>query len=73
MFRDVKLPVMESLDIPDEYTFMDAELVELIRDGTEFHLKNRLGDEQSSARAAAEGGADDDELFRDGSGRKEHE
>jgi predicted protein tyrosine phosphatase len=29
-----QLPRIESLDIPDEYEFMDAELVELIKGGT---------------------------------------
>jgi predicted protein tyrosine phosphatase len=29
------LPPMESLDIPDDYEYMDEELVELIKDGTE--------------------------------------
>jgi predicted protein tyrosine phosphatase len=42
-FRDLKLPVIESLEIPDEYQFMDEELVGLIREGTEFHLKYRFG------------------------------
>ena len=43
MFRDLEMPMIESLDIPDEYQFMDAELIGLIRAGTEFHLKSRLG------------------------------
>jgi len=29
------LPRIESLDIPDEYDFMDGELVELLQSGTE--------------------------------------
>ena len=41
-FRDMKLPIIDSLDIPDEYEFMNDELVELIREGTEFHLKHRF-------------------------------
>lgn len=32
-------PPMECLDIPDDYGFMDAELIELIRAGTEPHLE----------------------------------
>lgn len=32
-------PPMECLDIPDDYGFMDEELVELIRAGTEAHLE----------------------------------
>ena len=47
-FRDLDLPLIDSLDIPDEYEFMNEELVELIREGTEFHLKHRFGIEQSS-------------------------
>ena len=34
-------PPMECLDIPDDYEFMDAELIELIRSGTEFHIHAR--------------------------------
>jgi len=32
-------PLMECLDIPDDYGFMDEELIELIRMGTEPHLE----------------------------------
>lgn len=49
-FRDLELPSIESLDIPDDYQFMDAELVELIRAGTEFHLKHKFGIEQHQNR-----------------------
>mgnify|MGYP000961152189 CR=1 FL=1 len=34
-FRDLDLPPIESLEIPDEFAFMDDELVGLIREGTE--------------------------------------
>jgi predicted protein tyrosine phosphatase len=34
---------LESLEIPDDYHFMDAELVELIREGVTFLLKERSG------------------------------
>jgi predicted protein tyrosine phosphatase len=37
-FRRSALPPIRSLDIPDEYQFMDAELVELIRRGVEIHI-----------------------------------
>ena len=47
-FRDLDLPFIDSLDIPDEYEFMNGELVELIRERTEFHLKHRFGIEQSA-------------------------
>lgn len=42
LFRDSPHPPIESLDIPDEYEFMDEDLVGLITDGTEFHLKRRF-------------------------------
>ena len=42
-FRDLEFPLIDSLDIPDEYEFMNEELVELIRGGTEFYLKHRFG------------------------------
>lgn len=38
-YRDLVLPAIESLDIPDDYGFMDAELIRLIQEGTEFHLR----------------------------------
>lgn len=34
-FRDSDFPLIESLEIPDEYAYMDPELVELIRECTE--------------------------------------
>jgi predicted protein tyrosine phosphatase len=34
-FRELDLPNLQSLDIPDEYQFGDGELVKLIRAGTE--------------------------------------
>lgn len=42
-FPKLPLPPIESLNIPDEYEFMDAELVALIREGTELHLRLRFG------------------------------
>lgn len=38
-FRDLQLPQIEDLDIPDEYEFMDKDLIELIKKGTEQSLK----------------------------------
>jgi predicted protein tyrosine phosphatase len=35
---DVPVPPIISLEIPDEYDYMDAELVELLRQGVESHL-----------------------------------
>jgi len=37
-FRDYKLPPIESLEIPDEYEYMDDELIELIKTGTEHYI-----------------------------------
>lgn len=34
-FKSLKLPPIHSLYIPDNYQFMDEELIELIRSGTE--------------------------------------
>lgn len=44
-FRDLDLPPIESLEIPDEFAFMDDELVRLIREGTETALAQRFGPE----------------------------
>ena len=37
-FRALRLPPMKSLDIADEYEFMEAELVELIQNGVEPYI-----------------------------------
>ena len=34
-FRDFELPTIKILEIPDEYHFMEPELIELIQEGTE--------------------------------------
>ena len=39
LFRDLQLPPIKSLDIHDEYEYMDDELVELIKTGVEHHIK----------------------------------
>jgi predicted protein tyrosine phosphatase len=49
-FRDQQLPSIESLDIPDEYEFMNEELVGLITSSVEHHIralteKARLGND----------------------------
>ena len=42
-FRDQeRLPLIVSLDIPDEYEYMDDELIKLIDEGVEFHLKQEF-------------------------------
>jgi len=38
-FQKTNLPPMKSLDIPDEYEYMDEELVELIRNSVEPHVR----------------------------------
>jgi len=38
-FRHYELPPIESLEIPDEYPYMDPELVILIEQGTEHFLQ----------------------------------
>jgi predicted protein tyrosine phosphatase len=37
-FRDLDLPRIKSLDVPDEYEFMEPELIDLIRTGVERHI-----------------------------------
>ncbi len=37
-FRGLPLPVVADLDIPDEYEYMDEELIDLIRAGVESQL-----------------------------------
>ena len=39
LFRDLSLPKIENLDIPDEYEYMDDELIELIKNRVEFHIE----------------------------------
>ncbi len=38
-FRHLQLPKIASLDIPDEYEYMNEELIDIIRRGVEHHLK----------------------------------
>ena len=37
-FRGLLLPEIVNLDIPDEYQYMDAELVDIIQKGVEFYI-----------------------------------
>jgi len=37
-FHQLTLPPIKSLDIPDEYEFMDAELIAAIQSGAEHHI-----------------------------------
>ncbi len=49
-FRDhPNLPPIVSLDIPDNYERMNSELVALIENGTEFHLRHQFNIEPSDA------------------------
>ncbi|MGB0414695.1 MAG: hypothetical protein ACPGJU_09650 [Coraliomargarita sp.] len=42
-FRNQALPEIDSLEIPDEYSFMDSELIELLESGVEYYLEqNRI-------------------------------
>ena len=43
LFRDIRLPPIKALDIPDEYEYMDDELVELIKSGVEYHVRVLTG------------------------------
>lgn len=42
-YRKLCLPPVESLDIPDDFEFMDTELISRIKSGTEVHLSRRFG------------------------------
>jgi len=42
-FRVMKLPPIDSLEIPDDYQFMDFQLIELLESGVEYYLdQNRI-------------------------------
>jgi len=43
MFREVRMPRIEFLDIPDEYQYMDPELIGEIQKGTEYLLNQHFG------------------------------
>jgi predicted protein tyrosine phosphatase len=47
-FDHVAWPRIETLEIPDEYEFMDPELVELLRDGLDPILTSVFAEENSS-------------------------
>ncbi|MFA6468888.1 MAG: protein-tyrosine-phosphatase [Bacteroidota bacterium] len=36
------LPPIENLDIPDEYEYMNSELIELIKIGVEYHIQHSI-------------------------------
>lgn len=39
LFRDLSLPEIENLDIPDEYEYMDDELIEIIENSVKFYIR----------------------------------
>ena len=39
-FRHLMLPPIQSLEIPDEFQFMDPELIDFLRDGIEDAIAN---------------------------------
>ena len=39
MFGKMRSPTIKSLDISDEYEFMNEQLIDLIRSGVEFHIR----------------------------------
>jgi predicted protein tyrosine phosphatase len=39
LFGRERLPEIKSLDIPDEYEYMDEELIQLIKKSVEYYLK----------------------------------
>lgn len=42
-FRGSEIPPIDCLEIPDEYEYMDSDLIECIRMGTESIIRNRFG------------------------------
>jgi protein-tyrosine phosphatase len=45
-----RLPPIVSLEIPDEYEYMDEELIKLIHEGVEFRLKHEFKTEPNKER-----------------------
>jgi len=43
LFPDAAIPAMRSLDIPDEYEFMDGELIDLLQSAVEHELEKSEG------------------------------
>lgn len=42
MFRGMKLPPIQNLDIPDDYEYLDANLIELIKSASDFQIEDLL-------------------------------
>jgi predicted protein tyrosine phosphatase len=51
----LKLPPSESLEIPDEFELLDADLIALIRSGTEHHIEAMTPDRQRPGPTPAPG------------------
>ena len=47
IFGKIQSSQIKSLDIPDEYKFMDEELIELIQSSVEYHIKRLLVETES--------------------------
>ena len=43
LFKHMDLPTIEILSIPDDYEFMDEELIEMLRDRINYSLKMKYG------------------------------
>ena len=43
LFPDAAIPAMRSLDIPDDYDYMDFELIELLQSAVEHELEKPKG------------------------------
>jgi protein-tyrosine phosphatase len=41
IYRDYKLPLIEVLDIPDEYEYMNEELISMIKQSVEYLISTR--------------------------------
>jgi predicted protein tyrosine phosphatase len=44
LFKGQRLPAIQSLEIPDEYQYMDEELMELIKSGSEPYIRSLTGE-----------------------------
>ncbi len=48
LFHNYSLPKIENLDIPDEYEYMDEELIEVIEKRVEFYIQEAHRDRTAS-------------------------
>jgi predicted protein tyrosine phosphatase len=40
LFRDGSLPKIENLDIPDDYQYMDKDLIEILKKSVEYYINS---------------------------------